>query len=46
MVNRPSVAPADHLKDDDRGNPALTKWCYGFDSWSVLGPPRVEEQQK
>ena len=33
-MNKPSVAPAD-CKGDDRGDPALTKWCYRFDSWLV-----------
>ena len=37
MTNRPSVAPV-IIKGDDRGNPALTKWFYGFDSRWVLGP--------
>ena len=36
MTNGPSVAPAD-LKGDDRGDPALTKWFYGFHSQLVLG---------
>ena len=36
MTNR-SSAPTDR-KSDNRGDPALTKWFYGFDSWSVLGP--------
>ena len=31
---------------DDRGGPALSKWFLGFDSWLVLGSPRVEIQQK
>ena len=30
---------------DDMGDPVLTKWSVGFDSWLVLGP-RVEECQK
>ena len=25
------------VKSDDRRDPALTKWFYGFDSWLVLG---------
>ena len=36
MTNWSSVAPAD-LKGDDRGNPALNKWFYGFNSRLVLG---------
>ena len=34
---RPSVALL-ILKDDDRGDSALTKWFYGFNSRLVLGP--------
>ena len=26
-------------------NSALIKWFSGFDSWLVLGPPRVKVQQ-
>ena len=26
------------VKGDDRGDPALTKWFYGFDTRLVLGP--------
>ena len=29
------------VKDTDKGDPALTKWCLGFDSRLVVGPPRV-----
>ena len=43
MRNKPAVAPAD-LKKDDRGQPALTKRFYGFNSQLVLGPviPELE----
>ena len=34
MTNRSSVASAE---GDDRRDPALTKWFYGFDSQLVLG---------
>ena len=27
------------------GDPGLTYWSVGFNSWLVLGPPRVEEWQ-
>ena len=33
-MNRPSVAPADRK----RGDQALTKWFYGFNSRLVLVP--------
>ena len=33
-MNRPSVAPADRK----RGDQALSKWFYGFNSRLVLGP--------
>ena len=35
MTKRPSVAP---VKGNDRGDSALTKWFYGFNSWLVVGP--------
>ena len=28
------------------GEPALTKFCHGFDSWLVVVQLRVQEQQK
>ena len=37
VANRPSVAPADRKKRQ-KGDPALTKWFYGFDSRLLLGP--------
>ena len=40
-MNRPSVAPAD--QGEGRGDPALTKWFYGFDSWLVLGPGHTKD---
>ena len=42
MAYRPSVAPAD-LKGDNRGDPALTKRFYGFDSRLVLGPGHTKD---
>ena len=33
-MNRSSVSPADR----NRGDPALTKWFYGFNSRLLLGP--------
>ena len=45
MANSPSVAPAD-LKRDESGHLALTKRCYGFNSWLVLGPLMAVEWQK
>ena len=35
MTNRPSVLI---IKGDNRGDPALTKRIWGFDSRLVLGP--------
>ena len=34
------------IEGDISGDPALTKWSLGFDSWLVLGSPRVNAQQK
>ena len=28
---------------DDRGDPALTKWCHGFDSQLVLGSGHTKD---
>ena len=38
MTKRPSVDPLLIVKDDDRGDPALTKWFFGFNSRLMLGP--------
>ena len=43
--NRPSVASAD-CRRCNRGQRARSKWSLGFDSWLVLGSPRVKVQQK
>ena len=31
------------IKGDNRGNPALTKWFYGFNSRLVLGPGHTKD---
>ena len=42
MANRQSLAPQ-IIKGDGRGDPALTKRFYGFDSRMVLGPSQNKD---